>query len=989
MHKKAKSLLLACSALSGSAVLLPVLMLAALSAQNQAQAGVVSGQVTDRASGAAVGGAVLSLGGHTVVSGRDGRYAFPDLPAGTYDLSVRVGDGAPVRQPVEIPAQGDARSDVVLAGVAASGVGEVVVTGQKERDRSIVDQMAATGTVSVLTAEAMKRNPDTNVAEALARLPGVAVATNATSGSPSQGNHNGVDAAGRGQGEFVSLRGMDPEYNVNLINGANVAEGMPYGRQVELSLLPPFGMDKVVVSKTSTPDMDGDAVGGTFDFRTHSAFDFDAPLLQVYAQGTLSGRALDYGLDAGGGIGQVEVADRFGPDKRFGAYVTAYYGKRNFVSSMQDYQVGQWEFLQTTSEQGASAPGVDKANNLLLTSLNAQFTRGTQERYGGNLSLDWQGDATSLHLRTTYAKSDIRQEVYQKGLQADGYSAATQLSNGLYINAESDADEHYWFETAPEVSELMTSQLGGTTRLDHLTLDYDVFYSWGQNSAPDHAEFAYQTGGLGSPFLLTYNSAGYPIPVLTAAQRAYFNNTANYTAIDGSGEFTESYSEQRKLGAHLDATYQMGDGLLDYIKAGAKMVDSHRFAYSRDYSDLQPYPAGSSLASNPYIQDGQLSSIIPGIYDYTVPLGDGDGLSAALKKLAYQRTLSADDYNGNTLRGGEAVYAAYIMAGIKRDGWEVIPGLRFEHTRINNTYWNTASGDGQVSSWQSNSTVYNEALPSLHVNYRPDDGGVYRAAIWTSYMRPALYQLGGGSQTSLNSDGSISITQGNPNLKPTESVNYDLSGEWVLDTGTHLMAGAFYKALSHYLYDRGTDYHASAVAQTGVSSISQPVNGGSGHVYGIELTANQELRTLAPGALDGFSLGGNLTLQQAAVHLNSSGIEDTSPMQGTPNVLFNASLSYDRGGFDTTLSYRYSGDSLVRYRFGTFGGNALNEWLRATQRLDLSTGYTFANGLQVGFAVQNLLDDYSYYRTIGRTADAIPEIVEPGRSYMFNATYTY
>ncbi|MBB6250534.1 TonB-dependent receptor [Nitrospirillum iridis] len=970
-------------------MLLPVLLVAALSSPERAQAGVANGTVTDATSGQTVSGAILSLGGHTVVSGPDGRYTFPDLPAGRYELTARVGDGGPARRSIDVPAQGDVRGDLSVTLPATGPAREVVISGQRARDRAIEDQLAATGTTSVLTAEAMKRNPDNNVAEALARLPGVAVAPNATSGSPSQGNHNGVDAAGRGQGEFVSLRGMDPEYNVNLINGANAAEGMPYGRQVELSLLPPFGMDKVVVSKTSTPDMDGDAVGGTFDFRTHSAFDFDEPLLRISAQGTLSGRAMDYGLDAGGGIGQVEVADRFGPDKRFGAYITGYYGKRNFVSSMQDYQVGQWEFLRTTSEQGASVPGLDKAGNLLLTSVNAQFTRGTQERYGGNLSLDWQGDATSLHLRTTYAKSDIRQEVYQKALQADGHSAAVQQADGTYLNAEDDADEHYWFETSPEVSELMTSQLGGTTHLDRLTLDYDLFYSWGQNSAPDHAEIAYETAGLGGPFLLTYNRAGYPIPVLTAAQRAYFNNTANYTAIDGSGEFTESYSEQRKLGAHIDATYQMGDGLLDYLKAGAKMVTSHRFAYSRDYSDLQPYPAGSSLASNPYIQDGQLSSIIPGVYDYTVPLGDGDALAAALKKLAYQRTLSADDYNGNTLRGSEAVYAAYVMAGIKRGDWEFIPGLRFEHTRIANTYWNTASGDGQVSSWQSNSTLYNEALPSLHVNFRPEAGGVYRAAVWTSYMRPALYQLGGGSQTTLNSDGSISITQGNPNLKPTESVNYDLSGEWALDTGTHVMAGTFYKALSHYLYDRGTDYHASAVAQTGVSSISQPVNGGSGHVYGVELAANQELRPLAPGVLDGFSLAGNLTLQRAAVHLNSSGIEDTSPMQGTPNVLFNASLSYDRDGFDTTLSYRYSGDSLVRYRFGTFGGNALNEWLRATQRLDLSAGYTFASGLQVGLAVQNLLDDYSYYRTIGRNADAIPEIVEPGRSYMINATYTY
>ncbi|MZE47890.1 hypothetical protein GTY49_34145, partial [Streptomyces sp. SID5477] len=45
-------------------------------------------------------------------------------------------------------------------------------------------------------------------------------------------------------------------------------------RAVALDLLPPDGLGTVRVVKSVTPDLDGDAVGGTIDFRLPSPFDF-------------------------------------------------------------------------------------------------------------------------------------------------------------------------------------------------------------------------------------------------------------------------------------------------------------------------------------------------------------------------------------------------------------------------------------------------------------------------------------------------------------------------------------------------------------------------------------------------------------------------------------------------------------------------------------------------------------------------------------------
>lgn len=869
-------------------------------------------------------------------------------------------------------------------------VSAVVVNGK--RNASAAQQVEAIGATNVLSADQIQRNPDQNVVDALARLPGVSVSPTDNMGSPSQGNHHGVDAAGRGEGSFVSLRGLNGAYNVNLLNGVNAAQGMPYSRQIELSLLPPVGLDRIVVSKTSTADMDGDAIGGTIDFRTPTGLDFKEPMTRIYVQAGLAQLPLRYGLKGGSGLAQAELARRFGADGRFGLYATAYYGKRNFASTMQDYQAGQWEHAISDGEQGSHPVGMDKSDNLLLTSLNAQFTRGRQKRYGAIASLDWEGERTTLYARGSFARSIIDQEVYQKSIQADGYSAGVLRPDGLYQNAEDDGDYHYWFETSPEVAELDSFQLGGRSRFGRLTVDYNAFYSWGENSAPDHAEITYQTSAdndLNGPFTVTYRDR-YPVPQLTPAQLARLNDSRLFLVGEDSGEFTSSRSEQRKTGGKVDFHYDVDHDVLSDVAFGAKYVESRRETSSRDYSGLNPYPAGSTLADNPLI-DRTLGQTIKGVYPYALPIGDGAALTDLMAGLAKAQTLSADDFNKNSLSGTEKVSSVYVLANLKLGVVEVQPGLRYEHTDIHDTFWNQVTNPDDspgASAFASNQTTYDFVLPSVHANYRPDAETVVRASVWRSYVRPAFFQLAGGRTTSLNPDGSIDITEGNPNLKAISAVNYDVSYEHAGADGTQVMVGLFLKDLSNYLYDRGNTYRAQTVAQTGISSISRPENGGDARVYGLEMSARRQFTELQ-GWLGGLGVSGNLTLQRSKVDLKDPGTDNGMRMQGSPDLLYNASLFYDRDGLTATLSYRYGGPTLVSYRFGDYGGADLNEWQRATRTLDASVAYQFRSGLKLTLSASNLLNDYGYYRTVGRDSGTIPQLVSSGRNAFISAAYSF
>ncbi|MDR3438572.1 TonB-dependent receptor [Telmatospirillum sp.] len=905
---------------------------------------------------------------------------FTAHPNGSFSVAAR---------PAPTPAPAATTSGPPPAA-ARRDMQEVTITADRIHDPAALRQIDERVTTAVLSADMMARAPDSNVAESLARLPGISVALTTL-------DHylGGVDTAARGQGEFVSIRGLDSEFNVNLVNGVNVAQSMPYSRQMNLALMPPLGLDRIVVTKASTADMDGNAIGGTIDFRSPSAFDFSQSFTKIYTRGQIDSRALDYNLDAGGGTGQVETATKFGPLDQFGVYATAYYDHHNFVTSELDWQANDFGY-RISDAKGNGSANSPTGDNLVLGGVNPEFSKGDIERYGGSLSLDWKGDDNTAFLRSTYGYSFTQQDIFQIGFQSRGLVSRTVLGDGLVQNQTTDAQLHYWFETNPELAELTTHSVGGTSDFGRWKAAYEIFYSWGQNSRPDHVETSWglespsdqysYLGALGNPLRLTYANK-YAIPLLTAAQLALVNDLSAYT-VHNQGELNIMESTQHKGGGQIDLTDNVGRGVLDTVQFGTKYVASYRTMFDRDWS-IAISPKGQTLAESPLVER-VLPSVIPGIYDYSIPILNGDKVRSLI--LAGLYSLSPDDYNGNSMRGWERVAAFYAMAHLKQGCVEIVPGLRFENTGIDNTYWDMA---GRQHHWATSHTTYNELLPSVFVNIRPTEGSVYRGGVWASYSRPSFFQLGGGMQTNVGSDGSLIFTEGNPHLKAIQATNFDLSAEWNNRRGGNVSLAGYYKQLQHYLYNSGSSFTAGNTTDTGTISITRPNNGGSAHVIGTELSASQRLLWL-PRPLDGLGVGGNVTLQHSVAHLNDPHLSATNQMQGAPDRLANFFLFYDQGGLSANLSYRYTGYYIEQYgEWGssffntTMNGSDLNKWIHPTGTLDFSVRYRFENGIEIGAAVTNLLGGYAYYSTIGKTQGTVPQIIDAGRLFQTTMSVTF
>ena len=126
----------------------------------------------------------------------------------------------------------------------ATDLDTVVVVGIRGSiEKSLDAKREENSRVEVITSEDIGKMPDKNVADSLARVPGVNI-------SAASANEGAFD-----ENDRVSMRGTSPSLTQTLIDGHNIGTGDWFvlnqtgtvGRSVSYSLLPAELVDKVVV----------------------------------------------------------------------------------------------------------------------------------------------------------------------------------------------------------------------------------------------------------------------------------------------------------------------------------------------------------------------------------------------------------------------------------------------------------------------------------------------------------------------------------------------------------------------------------------------------------------------------------------------------------------------------------------------------------------------------------------------------------------------
>ncbi|HEV7514368.1 MAG TPA: TonB-dependent receptor plug domain-containing protein, partial [Candidatus Acidoferrum sp.] len=263
--------------------------------QAQQGTGTLQGRATDPTHTALQGArATLQPTGVTAVSDEQGQFIIPGVPAGQYTLTVSyLGFSDFSKSVTVIPGQ-LTQVDALLPVGAVSE--EVIVRGERESGEleALNRERTADNILEVLPADVITSLPNTNVADALGRLPGVSLERD------------------EGEGKYIQIRGTEPRLSNVTINGIHVSSPERDVRNVKLDIIPADLVESIEVSKTLSANQDGDAIGGSVNLVTRSAD--DVPYFTVTGMGgytpIVDGRWLTQG--------DATISRRFGSEKKLG-----------------------------------------------------------------------------------------------------------------------------------------------------------------------------------------------------------------------------------------------------------------------------------------------------------------------------------------------------------------------------------------------------------------------------------------------------------------------------------------------------------------------------------------------------------------------------------------------------------------------------------------------------------------------------------------------
>jgi len=131
---------------------------------------------------------------------------------------------------------------------------QIIVPGERERGEieAINREMNADNIVQVLPAEVITSLPNTNIADAVGRLPSVSLERD------------------EGEGKYVQVRGTEPRLTNLTLDGVHVPSPESV-RQVKLDAIPADLVDSVDINKTLSPSQEGDPIGGSVNLVTKRA----------------------------------------------------------------------------------------------------------------------------------------------------------------------------------------------------------------------------------------------------------------------------------------------------------------------------------------------------------------------------------------------------------------------------------------------------------------------------------------------------------------------------------------------------------------------------------------------------------------------------------------------------------------------------------------------------------------------------------------------
>jgi TonB-dependent receptor len=886
-----------------------------------------------------------------------------------------------------------------LVAAAQDTPDEVIVRGYRgSLNASLSAKRVSNDAVDVIVAEDIADFPDLNLAEALQRIPGVAITRAA------------------GEGRQVTVRGLGPTFTTTRINGMEALStggftdalgGQNRTRGFDFNAFDSELFTRLAVHKTSSAEIEEGGLGATLDLTTARPFDYDGLTIATTAQLGYNDRSEESDPRAA-----FQISNTFADD-RFGALLALSWSERNTLDE------GSSTVRWSDAENFGSVNGVVlvPANNPaheVNTSWHPRLPRydsyvQDSERLGLAGSLQFRpGDNTSLSLDLLMSQAETtRDEAFmQAALNNNAFVAATNISN-------------YSIRDSAIVSATLTNAtLLSERRHDELEVDFDQTVLSFEHAFTDRFRIDALVGSANSEFdnpvqryvilqkngNFSYDMSGGDGAIFTWGPQASDPNGWTVSNLRKREPFTNNELDVGEVSMAFD----FGEALT--LKAGVTTK-----TYNLDTTQAFMANEGNNGVT------GVMSPSLLYTYDagalgsWAAPNLDAFNAQYGFYADSGPFTTSIDFRLQDTFTVEEQTDGAFVQLDFAFG--DAVPirgnvGVRYFETDQHST------GIASLAQGTIEADVqYDDTLPSLNLVAELTDELLLRFGYAEVINRPGMLLL--RPVASVQVAGSNRTVNGNnPGLGPTLADTYDLGVEWYFAEESVLALALFRKDIGTFIQtivdnvpytetglplQQAIDAcNASAFGygpncnETLPWNVNAPANSPGGDLEGYEISYQQPF-SFFDGFASNFGLMANYTWVESKIDylgvISVGGTNVTTVVRPDESLInlsenmANLTFYFENEKFGARISLAERDDYLtsVPGRNGTYV-----ERTEGTTNIDFSANYNFNDNLKLTFEALNLTDESENQRLDATVlpANVVSYFHETGKQFFVGLRYT-
>ncbi len=878
----------------------------------------------------------------------------------------------------------------------------VVVTGVKASlIKSLAIKRTSDQVVESIVAEDIGKLPDNNVVEALQRITGIQV----------------TNRAG-GEVGTLSIRGL-PDVQTTW-NGRTIFTAS--GTQVALQDIPSTLVRQIDVYKTRDASQLETGIAGQVDVKSLRPFDFKGSKVSLSARATYLEPAEKTNPQLSG-----MVSNRWKTDLgEFGALVNlsgtrtkyrnesvapgamvpfvspnaaevpAGYTPLQRITDTSIWTPGTYTGLPTAAGSTLNFNGKAYPYYLARDAVFQADLQGERERTAGNIALQWKPNSDAVYtLESMY--SGYRDKAFNQLLFSFvdwwgdlGSNPAGSITTfpGTNIIKSRNVGSVYGFNSGDYTTSATDSYVhavnGKWNIGDRLKLEGDL---------------SYQTSDFHTEFTATR------IDRVAKSINVDFNDGSNNTAFsfNDNAELTDPAkwnvaqffdNANRNKGSAATATlagvFDANWGPLETIQFGARLDNRKASEANRTQSaflgrNLASLGAQYSSTNSNFgtdIADVPRSWVEPNAYyirdnidDWRKLYNSADKNFLTTDKLSLQKTFAVEEKTSNLFLMGNT--QTELFGNRLRGNF----GVRYVKVDTDMTFYKVDASTKAVTATNASKST-SKLLPSMTLIYDPAKDVVVRLNYGETLRRPnfgdlnPVLQLGDDvSKVGYGSGGG-----GNPDLKPTQSKNLDLTAEWYFQKDSALYGTVFKRKIDGLIVGLRRKVHLDPAEDPFRNStgggdhtngydyvINSPVNASNGTISGAEFGLIYFPKGL-PSMLDGLGFQGSFTRLQSSQNVpeaNAAGDivnQLETPFFGVSNRSYNATLAYEKGPVSARLSYVWRSGFLASNEAALFA-NPIGIWRHPEKSVDAQLSYKINDNLSVDLSGVNLTNEVqqAYY----------------------------